>query len=59
MKTERKICNRLTELDGLKKTMLAYLEAKKHEQDWHGVEDAASDIRDLEAEERALIWVLA
>jgi hypothetical protein len=31
---------------------LAYLQMKIFEKDWHGVQDGASDLRDLESEER-------
>lgn len=33
-----------------KEQMIAYLKLKLEEQDWHGVQDAASDIRDIESE---------
>jgi hypothetical protein len=29
--------------------LIVYLTAKTHEQDWHGVSDAANDLRVLEA----------
>lgn len=32
-----------------KRVMIEYLNLKLNEEDWHGVEDAASDIRDIEA----------
>jgi hypothetical protein len=32
-----------------KATMLAYLDLKREEYDLHGIEDAASDLRDIEA----------
>ena len=35
-----------------------YLHNRIKQSDWHGVEDAASDIRDNEAALRALHWVL-
>jgi hypothetical protein len=34
--------------------MRAYLLAKVEEEDWHGVQDAASDLRDIEAELKGL-----
>lgn len=34
--------------------MKAYLDVKREEEEWHGVEDAASDIRDLLAALEAL-----
>jgi len=38
--------------------MLAYMQVKIETRDWHAVEDAASDIRDMEAEKKTLLWVL-
>lgn len=35
--------------------MLAYLKLKIENEDWHGVADAAMDIRDLEAEKKGRI----
>lgn len=35
-----------------KEQMIAYLKLKLEEQDWHGVQDAASDLRDIESEEK-------
>lgn len=32
--------------------MMAYLQLKFLEQDWHGVSDAANDLREMEARER-------
>ena len=31
-----------------------YLDVRRAQRDWHGVQDAASDIRELEAQLRAL-----
>lgn len=36
-----------------RKRLIEYLEMKVIEQDWHGVSDAANDLRELEAEEQA------
>lgn len=38
--------------------MTDYLTLKLEEGDYHGVEDAASDIRDIVAKIEALTWVL-
>lgn len=42
--------NYLNKLNERKKGMVDYLVLKLKEEDWHGVQDAASDIRDIEAE---------
>lgn len=46
--------NRKDYLEYRKSIMLDYLLMKIEEEDWHGVVDAAMDIRDIEAEKRAL-----
>lgn len=45
-----KIVDALNSLIEKRKTMVAYLELKVEEQDWHGVQDAASDLRDIDTE---------
>ena len=35
--------------------LVAYLNVKVQERDWHGVSDAANDLRVLEAEQAALL----
>ena len=35
-----------------RRIMIEYLKMKIAEQDWHGVADAAMDLRDMDAEER-------
>ena len=40
---------RLKDLQEAKDLHVAYLKCKLRNEDWHGVEDAASDIRDMEA----------
>lgn len=40
---------RLRELQAAKSLHVEYLKCKLHNEDWHGVEDAASDIRDMES----------
>lgn len=32
--------------------LIAYLKMKADQEDWHGVADAANDLRELDAEER-------
>lgn len=58
MKDTKQIQQQITEIDNRIKFMLAYMQVKIEMKDWHGVEDAGSDIRDLEAEKKALLWVL-
>jgi len=59
MKDTKQIHQQITEIDNRIKFMLAYMQVKIEMKDWHGVEDAGSDIRDLEAEKKALMWVLS
>ena len=40
---------RLKKLSKQKRTMVRYLKEKLKNEDWHGVQDAASDLRDIEA----------
>ena len=42
--------SKLNKLFARRETMIAYLHLKIEEQDWHGVQDAASDLRDLDVE---------
>lgn len=35
--------------------LIEYLKAKVEQADWHGVSDAANDLRELEAEQRGKI----
>ena len=35
-----------------RKVLISYLYSKAHESDWHGVSDAANDLRVLEAEQK-------
>lgn len=46
--------SRLGRLSERKALMVKYLLAKVEEEDWHGVQDAASDLRDIEAEVKGL-----
>ena len=41
-----------SEYHGRRLTLIEYLHVKAAQADWHGVADAACDLRDLEAEER-------
>lgn len=58
MKTTKDIEQKILDLDTKIKFMLSYIQIRIDMKDWHGVEDAGSDIRDLEAEKKALLWVL-
>lgn len=46
------------ELTSAIRTMEAYLELRVSLRDWHGVMDAAADLRELEAKLAALRWIL-
>jgi len=46
--------DRLTHLEQLRLVVIAYLDAKVRDQDWHGVSDAANDLRDIDAELRGI-----
>jgi hypothetical protein len=37
--------------------MIKYLEVKLSNEDWHGVQDAGSDLRDIDSEIKALSFV--
>jgi len=37
------------ELQNMKTTLLVYLQAKVKAEDWHGVADAAMDLREIDA----------
>lgn len=41
---------RLHELASRRRLMISYCEMKIREEDWHGVADAAMDLRDIDAE---------
>ena len=45
-------------LDRRRFTMIQYLDLKVKESDWHGVADAAMDLRDIESEVKAFQSVL-
>jgi len=46
--------DRIAHLENLRLVVLAYLEAKLRDQDWHGVCDAATDLREIDAELRGI-----
>lgn len=58
MKTTKDIEQRIADINEKIKFMISYIQIRIDMKDWHGVEDAGSDIRDLEAERKALLWVL-
>ena len=58
MKTTKDIEQRILDINEKIKFMISYIQIRIDMKDWHGVEDAGSDIRDLEAERKALLWVL-
>lgn len=41
---------RYAQLRAARVVMVAYLRTKLDAEDWHGVQDAASDLRDIDAE---------
>jgi len=58
MKTTKDIEHKILDINEKIKFMVSYIKIRMDMKDWHGVEDAGSDIRDLEAERKALLWVL-
>lgn len=48
------VSERYIEIHTQKDLMITYLNMKIKQQDWHGVADAAMDLRDLEAELKGL-----
>lgn len=49
---------RINTLLARRSLMTEYLTLKRDEGAWHGVQDAASDLRDIDAELKGLRWVL-
>lgn len=41
---------RISELEANRPRLIDYLKMKQDSEDWHGVQDAASDLRDLDSE---------
>ena len=58
MKDTKEIRQKIFNIDNKIKFMISYMQVKIESKDWHAVEDAGSDIRDMEAEKKALLWVL-
>jgi hypothetical protein len=54
-----RIDNRIKELRARIAIWEGYLRQNVDMRNWHGVEDAASDIRDFEAEIKALVWAMS
>jgi len=53
------ISNRLLQLKHSRKTVIEYLALKLDDEDWRGVQDAASHLRDIDAEIKGLEIVSA
>jgi len=51
---EYKTWKRKEELNDARRVLIDYLRIKSIEQDWHGVQDAASDLRDIDSEMKGL-----
>jgi hypothetical protein len=47
--------SRIQSLRAERATLLAYLRCRVDNEDWHGVSDAANDIREIEREIRVLL----
>lgn len=45
----------MTIVDTKREVMIAYLMQKVEEQDWHGVMDAAADLREIDAQNRGYL----
>jgi hypothetical protein len=58
MKDAKQIYKQIGEIDNRIRFMIAYMQVKIETKDWHAVEDAGSDIRDMESEKKALLWIL-
>lgn len=52
------LASRLAYIKSSRETMEEYLHLKITEEDWHGVADAAMDLRDLEAEKKTFKSIL-
>lgn len=57
-KTKRAIEERIAQMKAKRARLVAYLIDKVSDEDWHGVADAANDLRELDATLYALAWVL-
>lgn len=49
---------KILENDRRRSVMIEYLKLKISEYDWHGVQDATSDLRDLAVERQTLVDLL-
>lgn len=58
MKSSDEVRMRIEALLVQKETLRVYLDMVVNRPDWHGVMDAAADLRDTEAEIEALRWVV-
>lgn len=58
MRTAHEIKQKMAEVEENIEVLLAYLGSRIKQRDWHGVEDAASDIRDNESALTVLAWIL-
>jgi hypothetical protein len=58
LKTFGEVVSRINDLKARRALMSEYLDLKRREEDWHGVQDAASDLRDIDAEMKGLEWVV-
>lgn len=57
-RTRQDVVARINALRASAALMEEYLLLKQAEHDWHGCQDAGSDLRDIEAEIKGLQWVL-
>jgi len=58
VRIQDKLEHEILELNKRKKVMIVYLQLKTSQQDWHGVSDAANDLRDIEAEQLGYVNLL-
>jgi|TARA_A100001011_G_C14015735_1_gene717326 hypothetical protein len=58
MRDDYEIKQKVAEVEENLEVLLTYLHSRTKQRDWHGVEDAASDIRDNESALTVLRWVL-
>lgn len=58
MRTKKQIEERIAALEVRRRILLEYLGSEVSEAGWHGVADAANDLREVDAELHALRWVL-
>ena len=59
MRSNEEITNKIKTIKDRIKVLKTYLLSKYENEDWHGVEDAGSDIRDEYARIAELKWVLS